>query len=259
VSSTQVQGAQVVSRIAALLRFVGRRAEGTSLSEVVRDTGLTRPTAHRLLTALTVEGLLDHQPTTKTWSLGPEFHVMASVAAAQFPIGDIVRPSLHRLAEKTEESAFFSLRRGNRTVCLMREEGSFPIRTFTLLEGTRYPLGVASAGIAIMAFLSREEQDELFTEGEWRAEKFGQAHTAEAIRPRLERARARGFSVNPGLILEGSWGMGAAVFDRNKNPVYALSLTGIESRFRGERQEFLGKALLSEAHRLTLQLQRPWA
>ena len=53
--------------------------------------------------------------------------------------------------------------------------------------------------------------------------------------------------------------MGAAVFDRNKNPVYALSLTGIESRFRGERQEFLGKALLSEAHRLTLQLQRPWA
>ena len=92
-----------------------------------------------------------------------------------------------------------------------------------------------------------------------RAEKFGTAHTIEGIRPRLERARARGYSVNPGLILEGSWGMGAAVFDRNKNPVYALSLTGIESRFRGERQEFLGKALLSEAHRLTLQLQRPWA
>ena len=93
-SSTQVQGAQVVSRIAALLRFVGRRAEGTSLSEVVRATGLTRPTAHRLLTALTVEGMLDHQRTTKTWSLGPEFHVMASVAAAQFPIGDIVLISL---------------------------------------------------------------------------------------------------------------------------------------------------------------------
>jgi DNA-binding IclR family transcriptional regulator len=61
--------------------------------------------------------------------------------------------------------------------------------------------------------------------------------------------------VNPGLILEGSWGMGAAVFDRHDRPAWALSLTGIEPRFRPERQEYLGKLLLEEAHRMTARLQ----
>ncbi|HAP88668.1 MAG TPA: IclR family transcriptional regulator, partial [Arthrobacter bacterium] len=34
-------------------------------------------------------------------------------------------------------------------------------------------------------------------------------------------------------------------------PAGALSLTGIEPRFRPERQEFLGKLLLEEAHRIS--------
>lgn len=33
------------------------------------------------------------------------------------------------------------------------------------------------------------------------------------VRDNLEQTRLTGYSVNPGLILEGSWGMGAAVFD----------------------------------------------
>ena len=52
----------------------------------------------------------------------------------------------------TGESAFYSARRGNETVCLLREDGSFPIRSHVLHEGIRFPLGVASAGQVILAF-----------------------------------------------------------------------------------------------------------
>ena len=148
-----VQGAQVVSRIAGLLRIVGRHPEGSSLVELVRESGLTRPTVHRLLASLAAEGLLDHDPRTGNWVLGPEILLMGSVASARFPLEDIARPSLRRLAEETGESAFFSIRRGAETVCLLREEGSFPVRSFVLHEGVRFPLGVASAGTAILAFL----------------------------------------------------------------------------------------------------------
>jgi DNA-binding IclR family transcriptional regulator len=60
--------------------------------------------------------------------------------------------------------------------------------------------------------------------------------------------------VNPGLIVEGSWGMGAAVFDPSGQPAWALSLTGIESRFSPERRPELGRLLLEHAHRLTEKL-----
>ena len=233
--------------------------------ELVRESGLTRPTVHRLLTSLAAEGLLDQDPLSGNWVLGPEILLMGSVASARFPLEDIARPSLRRLAEETGESAFFSIRRGAETVCLLREEGSFPVRSFVLHEGVRFPLGVASAGTAIMAFLPEAEQEELLADWAAHAGDFAAAHT-EAAGPGEpgEATRQAGYSVNPGLVLEGSWGMGAAVFDQRGRPAWALSLTGIEPRFKGERQEMLGRLLMDEAHRISTLLQalgrlRRWA
>ncbi|MDR6557921.1 DNA-binding IclR family transcriptional regulator [Arthrobacter pascens] len=252
-----VQGAQVVSRIAGLLRIVGRKPEGSPLVELVRESGLTRPTVHRLLTSLAAEGLLDHEARTGNWVLGPEVLLLGSVASTRFPLEDIARPSLRRLAEQTGESAFFSIRRGNDTVCLLREEGSFPVRSFVLHEGVRFPLGVASAGTAILAFLPVGEQEQILADWPAYAGKFAEGHTEAVVRANLKRTRETGYSVNPGLVLEGSWGMGAAVFDQAGRPAWALSLTGIEPRFREDRQEFLGKLLMEEAHRITVQLGAP--
>ncbi|MET3206350.1 MULTISPECIES: IclR family transcriptional regulator [unclassified Arthrobacter] len=249
-----VQGAQVVGRVASLLRLVGRKPEGSSISGLVRESGLTRPTVHRLLASLAAEGLLDHDTHSGNWILGPEIFLLGSVAAARFPFEDLARPSLRRLAEETGESAFYSIRRGQETVCVLREEGSFPVRSFVLHEGVRFPLGVASAGTAIMAFLPDEEQDAILSGWDGHAGGFAAGHSLDVLRRNLELTRLHGFAVNPGLVLEGSWGMGAAVFDQLGRPVGALSLTGIEPRFRPERQDLLGKLLMEEAHRMTNKL-----
>lgn len=260
--AVSVQGAQVVGRIALLLRLVGSNPAGTPLADIVRDSGLTRPTVHRLLTSLAAEGLLDHDAARHTWHYGPEIFVMGTVAAARYPIEELARPSLQRLAEESGESAFLSIRRGAETVCLLREEGSFPIRSFVLHEGVRFPLGVASAGLAILAYLPDAEvnailADSVLADTAAFTARWGAPHSPDNIRANLERTRVTGYSVNPGLILEGSWGMAAAIFDRGGRPGWALSLTGIEPRFRPERQKFLGQLLLDEASRITQTLQRP--
>ncbi|MGO4188205.1 IclR family transcriptional regulator [Pseudarthrobacter sp. TAF60_1] len=252
--SSGVQGTQVVGRVASLLRLVGRKPEGSSLAGLVRESGLTRPTVHRLLTSLAAEGLLDHDAGSGNWILGPEIFLLGSVAAARFPFEDIARPSLRRLAEETGESAFYSIRRGHEAVCVLREEGSFPVRSFVLHEGVRFPLGVASAGTAMMAFLPDGDQEAILSTWDEHAGTFASGHREDVVRSNLERTRLHGYAVNPGLVLEGSWGMGAAVFDQQGRPVGALSLTGIEPRFRAERQEFLGKLLMEEAHRMSAKL-----
>ncbi|GAB4097997.1 IclR family transcriptional regulator [Sinomonas halotolerans] len=251
-----VQGAQVVGRVARLLRLVGAKSSGAPTARLVRESGLTRPTVHRLLSSLAAEGLLDQDPRTGNWVLGTEMFVLGSAAAARFPFEDLARPSLRRLAEQSGESAFYSVRRGAETVCLLREEGSFPVRSFVLREGVRFPLGVASAGTAILAFLPDEEGDGFLDRWEEHAGDFAAGHTEQTVRRQLEETRLRGYSVNPGLVLEGSWGMGAAVFDPHGSPVAAVSLTGIEPRFRPERQEFLGRLLMEEAHRISTRLER---
>jgi DNA-binding IclR family transcriptional regulator len=255
-SAGAVQGAQVVRRIALLLKLIGRSPEGATTSELVRDSGLTRPTVHRLLTSLAAEGLVDQDTSTNAWHHGPEIFVMGAVAAHRFPIEDLARASLQRLAEETGESAFLSIRRGNETVCLLREEGSFPIRSFVLHEGVRFPLGVASAGLAILAFLPQAEIDLVLANRADLSEKWGAQNSAEAIRQNVSRTLLTGYAVNPGLILEGSWGMGTAVFNSAGRPTWALSLTGIEPRFAPARQPLLGRLLLEEANKITQKLRQ---
>jgi DNA-binding IclR family transcriptional regulator len=100
----------------------------------------------------------------------------------------------------------------------------------------------------------RSEQEELLHDWAGHAGAFAAGHPEELVRANLAETRQKGYSVNPGLVLEGSWGMGAAVFDQSGRPAWALSLTGIEPRFKAERQEELGNLLMAEAHRITQQL-----
>ena len=158
---------------------------------------------------------------------------------------------MRSLAVRTEESAFLSVRRGDETVCLMREEGSFPIRSFVLSEGVRFPLGVASAGLAILAFLPPHDVDAYFERHPELPERWGAAHGEQRLRVRLRETQARGYALNPGLIVEGSFGLGAAVFTREGHPQWALSLTGVEFRFGPDRLADLGRTLLAHAHQLT--------
>lgn len=127
------------------------------------------------------------------------------------------------------------------------------IRSFVLSEGTRFPLGVASAGLAILSFLPETEAENYLLRAELEI-RFGQQHAIAPLRERTATTRARGYALNPGLIVEGSWGMAAAVFDDTGQPAWALSLTGIDSRFTSERQPALGRLLLEHAHRLTKRL-----
>lgn len=185
---------------------------------------------------------------------GPELFLMGSVAAARYDITRLARDIVRSLAVKTEESAFLSVRRADETVCLLREEGSYPIRSFVLSEGVRFPLGVASAGLAILAFMPEHEVDSYLQRHPEVAERWGAAHDAERLRARVSATRDRGYAVNPGLIVEGSWGLGAAVFDRAGRPEWALSLTGVEFRFGPDRLPGLGRTLLAHAHQLTARI-----
>lgn len=228
---------------------------GQKTSDLARLTGLSRPTTHRILSALWAEGFVDSEASSGTWYLGPEIYVLGEVAATRFDITSSARRMLKHLAQSTGESAFLSVVRGDETVCLLREDGSFPLRSFVLYEGVRFPLGVASAGLATLAFQSDEVIEDFLTRVPL-TQQFGESHSPEALWKRIRETRTKGYAVNPGLLIEGSWGIGASVFDRDGSPRWAISLTGVESRFTPKRIPVLGRILLESAHELSSLVQK---
>lgn len=88
-------------------------------------------------------------------------------------------------------------------MCVLSEEGSFPLRSHVLHVGIRFPLGVASAGLAILSHLPEREVDEYLGRVDL-TPRWGESHSEQALRRRLESTRATGYAVNPALIVEGA-------------------------------------------------------
>jgi DNA-binding IclR family transcriptional regulator len=246
--------AHVVQKVGLLLRALGANGvSGGTTASVAIEAGIARPTAHRLLASLQDEGLVDRDEKTGRWHLGPEIYLLGGLAGGRYDLGDQAGDVLAYLASETGESAFLTAARGTQTVCILAEEGSFPLRSHVLYEGVRFPLGVASAGLAILAHLPGAEAERYITTSDL-VPNWGRAHSRPALRKRAAITRDNGYAVNPGLIVEGSWGMGAAVFDRARRPAWALSLTGVQSRFSPARIRRLGTTLLDQAHLLSRRL-----
>ncbi|MEU1981178.1 IclR family transcriptional regulator [Nocardia sp. NPDC019395] len=245
----------VIGRATALVRAIGdHEPAGASTSDLAREAHVARPTAHRMLTMLAREGFVDRDNATGRWSLGPEIYLLGALAADRYDITGSARAILRELARDTGESAFLSARRGDETVCVASEEGSFPLRSHVLHPGIRFPLGVASAGLVILAHLPDRDIDEYLDRADLTTD-HGTAHAAGAVRERITRTRTDGYATNPALLVEGSWGLGAAVFDHRDSPAWALSLTGVETRFSPDRRPELGALLLRAAHQLTRDLR----
>jgi DNA-binding IclR family transcriptional regulator len=179
--------------------------------------------------------------------------LLGSLAADRYDITGSARDILRRLSRDTGESAFLSTRRGDETVCVAAEEGSFPLRSHVLHPGIRFPLGVASAGLVILAHLTDREIDDYLGRIDL-TDQYGASHADEQVRDRIEATREQGYAVNPGLLVEGSWGMGSAVFNHRGAPAWALSLTGVQTRYSPERRLELGRILLQAAHELRQRL-----
>lgn len=246
----EIAGAQAVARSTQLLKLVSERDErGHLVPELVSKSGLTRPTVYRLLAALQAAGLVE-QDERGRWHLGAECYVLGTLAAPRFNLEQQAEESLARISDVTGESSFLSIRRGVETVCLVRNEGTYAIRTHVLQAGDRLPLGIASAGIAMLALLRDEEVEAILAAQAVTTKRRFPRLSPKVIQQLVVEARVTGYAVNPGLLLRGSWGVAAVVRDGSGAPIAALSINAIEARIKGDRQVELGRLLVREAKRL---------
>jgi DNA-binding IclR family transcriptional regulator len=249
-------GAQSIDRAATLLLLVGRAGPfGARLSELVEQCDLAKPTVRRMLLALVRAGLLDQDPETRRYYIGPEIYVLGTLAGIRFGIHPISLRSLVRLSQETGDTAFLSVPRGVYSICVHREEGAYPIRIHALHAGDRHPLGVGAGSLALLSALPDHEVEEvLAANADILADNYPQ-HQPKILRAMVQEARAKGYALNPGMLLPGSWGIGVAIRGEDGQPIGALSIAAIESRLGKDRQQKLAELLTKEARSIETRLR----
>jgi len=248
--------AKMVERIAAILRLLAVGDDrGASLQVITETLDLKKPTAHRILSALSDNGLVFQDMTTRHYRLGHAAAVLGRTAFEQ-DIAGAARASLTRLAALSGDTAFASAIEGSAAICVAREVGDFPIRTLTLSVGDRRPLGVGAGSLALLAALPDAAVGRALKRNEAWLRDF-QGFDAASLRERVAETRARGYAENDGRIVSGMAGVAVPVLDADGLPLAALSLAAIRDRMTPERIPELVQALRTEAALVAAHLRHP--
>lgn len=256
-SATRAPGAQAIHRAISVLRGIARgRSEGVALSVLCRHTGLNKSTVHRLTAALINEGLVQQDEQTRRYLLGAECYALGLVASDRFGLHNVVDLPVRRLAQESGDAAFFSVRQAAHALCLLRDEGNYPLKSHVLQAGDRHPLGIGAGSLSMLAAMDDAQIKNNLDQNMEDISLLYPRYPREVIEELVRGTRARGYAVNPGLVLVGSWGVGLAVRDPDGNVVGAFSIATVESRMSPEREAFLYGLLRTEADALEKHLRK---
>jgi DNA-binding IclR family transcriptional regulator len=240
-------GTQAIQRAALMVRLVASRSHsGIRLTDLVKYSRLERPTVHRILQGLIAEGLVRQDAGSRLYFLGPLVFELGLAAAPQFDLRDICRPTLQRIAEKTEDTVFLSVRSGYESVCIDRKEGTFPIKTFTLDVGSRRPLGAGASGLALLMPLPDDSVNEIVRANAVRYVPYHKNLTVPSLLKALKRSRELGYAWNDSHIVAGAATLGLPIQNRYGHPFAAITIGAIVSRMTESRRSQLVSILRAE-------------
>lgn len=244
-STLSQEGAQSIHRTVSLLRTVAEyNGRGSRLSQIARKAGLPITTVHRILAALVSEGFIEHDPMSKHYHLGIELYTLG-IKAQQFAIRDKYRMSLECIAQETEDSVYLVMRSGFDALCVEHIESKFPIRIMAYNVGSRRPLGIGTASLALLSF-SRDYEIETILEANKLQYKKHNNKTVQNLRSLINLTRKFGYVFNEGNYMKGVNGVGVPIYNHQGNVVAAISVAAISERIDQARSKKIARLIKSE-------------
>lgn len=232
--SRPTEGAQSVRRALALLRILATGQDrGVRLTDIVEESGLNRPTVHRLLKVLAEEGAVEQDAPSRRYLVGQEVTLLGLARNARFPVRAVADPYLRHLADELGDTVFLSIRSGFDSICIDRKTGHYPIKVLSLEVGGRRPMGVGVSGIAMLAALPPEEAVEITRANAQRLKSHGL--TDAKVLDRVKVARAKGHAYSEAGLVKGTRAVAVAIPDSTGESCAAISVAAVADRLSNAR------------------------
>lgn len=158
------------------------------LTEIARDLGIHKSRVYYILNTLKEFGLVEKDPETKAYSLGPALLFMGEKILENLDYRDKAEPYLKALARETGCTAFLGRILDGKVYVVAKEYADDGVK-ITIPLGYRFPLSYGALGKAILAFGKPNERELLL-----RDERLGLWAREGQIEEELERFRRSGYA-----------------------------------------------------------------
>ena len=191
-------------RLFALLETIAARDHLYSLQGLVEQTGLPKPTLHRMLQQLEASGLLQREVDGRHYGMGTRLRRLAENLLLNDSLHGARHTVLRRLVEEVGESCNITALSGSEVIYLDRVETAAPLR-FYLHPGSRVPVHCSASGKIFLAQMGAAQRQRLLANGPLDAYTPKTLTEPAQIEREIARVRQDGFAVDneeflPGLL-----------------------------------------------------------
>lgn len=234
-----------IPRAARIMDVLSNAPEGLSLAEIVDRSGFTKTTTFRVLATLQDVRFVSQDPVDRNYQLGQKLMDMGR-ATNHINIATLAKPNCSRLADLSDDTVFLSVPEGTLAICVLRQTGSFPVRTLTLDQGDVRPLGVGAGSLALFCAMDEKRRRAVCrVNRQWLAEYGTTGKELMALCPEF---RQNGYAMHRGQVINGASAVSVPVILNTGHVVAAIAIGAIDARMTDERvTQHLLPALVKEA------------
>jgi IclR family pca regulon transcriptional regulator len=207
--------------LAVIKAFDGARPRMT-LSEVARQTDLSRATARRFLYTLVALGYVDTDG--REFWLRPKVLELGYAYLSSLSLPDVAATHLKSLADQVDESASVSVLDGTDIVYVARVP-TRRIMAVSISVGTRFPAFATSMGRVLLAALPEAAAADLLAATDLKPLTRNTITGPEALLAELGRVRQQGWALVDQELEVGLRSIAVPIRDARKNVVAAMNVS----------------------------------
>ncbi len=244
-----------LSKALKVLEFLGGYPNGVSLQKVSEGTGFNKSSIHRILSTFEDSGYVAQLRSGKEYRLTMKL-VHLGHAALNSDVSGIVKPFLSQLLTDVNETVNFLSFDADHIIFKDKfepENASFRTRTYV---GLHSPMYCSAAGKCYLAFSS-----DTVREAYWqRNSSTMKALTENTILDKteffnvLDEIKERGYALDDEENEAGISCVALPIFDKNKVPVYAVSVSSLTPKMKQVGYEALADKIKGITTRIEQQL-----
>lgn len=257
---TEGLGARALEKALDLLFSFQPDSPEQSLFQLSRRLRFPPSTARRLLKAMMSRHLVQQDPGTKLYRLGPGVFYLASVAKDGLAIRKTALPAMEKLRDLTGENTTLHELRDGKRVCIEKVESKQVLRD-TILVGEQFPAHCGASGKVLLAYLSPEELKSYFDSAKPLPALTSRTITdPQKLSMELARIRRRGFAFSCGeRVMDGLCAISAPIFDYEGKARYSLTITLTPFRLRAKGRDELTRLVGKSAEEISARFGKSFA
>jgi sugar lactone lactonase YvrE/DNA-binding IclR family transcriptional regulator len=249
-ASQAAGGIGVLEKAMGLLTLLAERRAPMTFTELLRVGSLPKATLHRILNTLVREGLLRHEPHTRTYRLGFRLLELAYDVWSDFDLRLAAQDELLRLRDELHATVRLSVFAGDRLTVVASEAVAEDAGERTSV-GMRLPLHATAAGKAVLAALEPGERAALLASEPLAALTPRTLVAPPSLQAHFEITRVRGYALEDGEFEAARVAVAVPVYDFEGRVIGALEAASPRQRLAPDRAHTLASRLISAARAIS--------